>query len=112
MILYHVADGAGFFVIFSARTNAHDLRNDNLYVVNIFLIPERLEDAIGEAEREKVLHRFFSHIMINAVCLVLTKNASDFAVELLGRGQIAAKGLFDHHACPGFFITVMARGAR
>ena len=108
MILYHVADSAGFFVIFGARTNAQALRNDNLYVVNVFLIPERLEDTIGEAEREKVLYRLFSHIMIDTVRLTFMENASDFAVELLGRGQVAPKGLFDHNACPGLLIPILS----
>ena len=77
-------------------------------MINIFLVPERLEDAIGEAESQEVLYRLFAHIVVDAVGLILAEDSRNFTIELLSRCQVTPKGLFDDEACPGLFITILS----
>ena len=49
-------------------------------MIDEFLIPERLEDTIGEAERQEVLHGFLAHIVVNTIDLILTEDTAKFAI--------------------------------
>jgi len=40
-------------------------------VVDVFLVPERLEDAVGEAEDQQVLDGLLAEIMVDAIRLAL-----------------------------------------
>jgi hypothetical protein len=70
-------------------------------MIDVFLIPEGLENPIGEAEREDILNRLFAQVMIDTVDLVLAEDSTELTIELLGGNQITSKGLFNDQACPG-----------
>ena len=42
MVLDHVAYSAGFFVVSASALNAERLRDGNLYMINMRVIPHRL----------------------------------------------------------------------
>ena len=77
-------------------------------MVDIVLIPKRLKDSVGEAERQQILHGLLAHIVIYAICLVFAEDTGNFAIEFLGGGQVSSKGFLNHNACPGILVTVQA----
>ena len=63
-------------------------------------VPERLEDAVGEAQHQDVLHRFLAEKVIDAIDLVLGQHLEDLRVESLGRCKVVPERLFDDHPPP------------
>ena len=63
-------------------------------------MPQGLEDVVGEAEDQQVLHRFLAQVMVDAVDLGLLEVAVQQFVQLDGRLQVPAEGLFQHQAGP------------
>ncbi len=100
VIRHHVAQRAGMVVIAAALLHAQRLRHGDLHVVDVAAIPDRLEDAVGEAEDQNILHRLLAQVMIDAIDLVFVQHLADFAVERARRIQIVPERLFDHHAAP------------
>ena len=65
-------------------------------------VPERLQEGIGEAEEEQVLHRVLAEIMVDAEDRRLVEVAEQDAIEVLGRGEVPAERFFDDDAAtPG-----------
>ncbi len=67
----HVAIGAGLLVEADALAEAQRLRHVDLHVVDEVAVPDRLEQAVGEAEGEDVLRRLLAEEMVDAEDLVL-----------------------------------------
>src|ERR1039458_9517107 len=67
MILDHIVQRAGFLVVGAAAFHADGFGTRNLDVVHIPAIPQRLEDAVAEAERQDVLDGLFAEIVVDAV---------------------------------------------
>ena len=78
--------------------DAHRLCGGDLHRLYVMTIPQRLENAVGEAKRQNVLYRFLAEIMIDPVDLALVEHLEDARVERLRARQILAEGLLDHHA--------------
>ena len=81
-------------VVAAAVLDAHRFGHGDLHVIDVAAIPDRLEDAVGEAKGQDVLHRLLAHVMIDAIDLTLGHELRQNAVQLRGRRQIVAKGLF------------------
>ena len=74
MVGHHIAQRAGRLVIAAALLHAQCLRHRDLYVVDVAAVPDGLEDAVGKAEHQNVLHRFLAQVMVDAVDLPLLKH--------------------------------------
>ncbi len=98
MVLHHVSEGTCGLVVPGAVFDADGLSHGDLDMVDVLTIPERFKDGVGEPEDQKVLHRFFAEVVVDAVDLFFATNLVDDAVEGLGRGEVAAKGFFDDEA--------------
>ena len=61
----HVAEGAGFLVEAAAHLDRERLRDVDLDVVDVVAVPDRLEHAVGEAQREQVLHRLAAEVVVD-----------------------------------------------
>lgn len=83
----------------------------DLDAVDVVAVPQRLEDAVREAQHENVLHRFLAQIVVDAVNVPLGENIAQQSVQLAGRFEVAPERLFDHDAPPasGFRRGVEAR---
>ena len=103
MVWYHVPQCAGFFVKTTAALDAESLGGRDLNVVDMVAVPQRLEDAVGEAQHLDVLNRFFAEEVIDAVDLILGQHLEDLCVEGLGRGKIVAERFFDDYPSPSVF---------
>ena len=100
MILDHVAQGAGFLVIPAAAFDADRLGRRDLHVIDVAAIPERLEDAVSETERQDVLDGLLAQVVIDAIDVLLVENFLEFRVQRSGGRQIVTKRLLDHDATP------------
>ena len=101
MVLHDVAGDAGTLEVASPLLHADRFRHGELHVVDVLAVPERLEDAVGEAQYQKVLHGLLAEVMIDAEHLALPKGGHGDLVELPCGFQIVAEGLFDDDAGEG-----------
>ena len=69
MVLENVADRAGLLVERSAVLDADRLGHRDLHVVHVAPVPERLEDAVPEAEDQQVADRLLPEVVVDAVDL-------------------------------------------
>ena len=73
VVLHHVADGAGLLVKLAAAFHAERLGHGDLHAVNVIAVPDGLQEAVGEAEDQQVLHRLFAQVVIDAEDVVFGK---------------------------------------
>ena len=114
MIFDHVAEGANLFVVAAATLDADGLGHRELDVIDEVAVPDRLEDAIGQAEGQNVLHSLFAEVVVDAEDLRLLERVLHGAVEVPRRLEIHAERLFDHQADKSVLVRslVQARGAQ
>ena len=110
VILDHVAQGAGFLVVRAAAFHPDGFGGGDLHVIHVAAIPQRLEDAVAEAQRQDVLHGFLAEVMIDAVDLGFFEGAMQFGAELLSAGQVVAERLFDDDAAPAGALANVGGG--
>ena len=77
MVLDHVAQQSGLFVVGAAILYTQFFRHGNLHVIDIAPVPERLKDSVGEPEHQQILHRFLAQIVVDAVDLIFFEHAGD-----------------------------------
>ena len=87
--------GAGFFII-EPRPSAPSLGEGDLYVIDVFVVPQRFEQGVGKAQDHKVLNHFFAQVMVDAVNLFFREGAA----------MTEFSSSADLRSCPkGFSIT-------
>ena len=74
MVLQDVAARAGLLVERAAALDAAILGDGDLDVVDVAPVPERLEDAVAEAEDQQVAHRLLAQVVVDAVDLRLVED--------------------------------------
>ncbi len=98
MVLDDVAQCPGTLVERPPVLDAQGLGDGDVHMADVATVPDRLEDGVGEAEREHVLHGLFAHVMVDPVDLVLVEAGVKRLVEGHGRLEVSAEGLLDHEA--------------
>ena len=95
VVLHDVAQRAGRLVEAAAVLDADALGHGDLHLLDVAAVPDRLEDGVGEAQRQDVLHRLFAHVVVDAEDLVLVEGAVHGGVERRarsrGRGRRASR---------------------
>ena len=90
----HVAKGAGFLVEAAPHLDRERLRHVDLDVVDVVAVPDRLEHAVGEAQRQQVLHRLAADVVVDAEDLLLLEDGVDERCRApsprRGRGRTAS----------------------
>ena len=66
VVLHHVAEGAGFFVVAGAAFHAERFAGGDLDVVDVAGVPHRFEEGIGEAEDDDVLRGLLAEVVVDA----------------------------------------------
>src|ERR1039457_6706513 len=100
MIRHHVAQRAGLIVVAAALLDPHRFGGGYLNMIDIARVPDRLENAIAEAESHQILHSLLTEIMIDAINLALLERLLDLGVERVRRIEIAAERLLDDDPAP------------
>ena len=81
MVLNHVAHGAGIVVVAPAALDTDGFGHGNLHVIDTGTVPARLENAIGKAQRQQVLDRFFTQVVVDAINAGFGEHSIDRAVD-------------------------------
>ena len=76
----------GLLEVGAAALHADRLRHGDLHVVHVLLVPQRLEDRVGEAEDQQVLDRLLAQVVVDAVDVPLGEDAVDLLGSARGRG--------------------------
>src|SRR5579885_1870232 len=109
MVLHHIADRSRLLIISAAALNTDIFCHRDLHMIDITPVPDRLKDAVSQAEDQDILHRLFAEIVVDAVDLFLAKDLAHLAIELFGRGEIVSKGFFDDDARPALAVSIQPR---
>ena len=80
MILHHVTQRPGAFIISGASFDAECFGGGNLHVIDIPCVPKRFENRVGEAQHQNVLRRLLSEEVVNAVRLLFGERVADDAI--------------------------------
>jgi hypothetical protein len=67
-------------------------------VVDVVAVPGRLEEAVGEAQRQDVLHRLLAEEVVDAEDAALVEGGVDRGVQRAGRGEVGAERLLEDDA--------------
>ena len=95
VVLDHVAQRARAVVVVGAPLKGERLVPDDLDLLDVLPVPDRLEDAVGEAQAEHVLDRLLLEEVVDAVDRALRRRLCEQVVERLGRGEVVAERLLD-----------------
>src|SRR5436190_18520302 len=106
MILKHITNYSGILVITAARHHTDVFHCGDLDVVDPLAIPEWLEDRVGEAQYQHVLHGLLAQVVIDAEDLVLGEEAEDELIEMRCRFEITPERLLDDNPDPGALADV------
>jgi hypothetical protein len=106
VVLDDVAGGADAVVVAGAPADADVLGHGDLHVVDVVGVPDRLEQLVGEAQRQEVLHRLLAEVVVDAEDRVRREDRLDDRVELTGAGEIVPERLLDDHPTPRSTVRV------
>ena len=109
VVLHHVAQCADPFVVADAAASHFArlavvlreplfLGHGDLHVVDVLVVPQRLENAVGKPQHQQVLHGLLAQIMVDAVGLMFVEARAHGGVHRPGTFQVAADRLLDDHA--------------
>ena len=93
----HVAVGPGSLVEAGARADRERLRHVDLHVVDVKAVPDRLEQAVREAQREDVLRGLLAEEVVDAEHLLLREHLVHLGVERAGAREVGPERLLHDH---------------
>src|SRR5690606_30875229 len=82
MVLHHVTKRTRFVVKIPAPFHTHGFSDGDLHVINVVAVPQGLEQRVGEANGEQVLHGLFAEVMVNAINLILAQDGGEIVVDI------------------------------
>src|SRR5690625_906075 len=100
VVLDDVPCGADPVVVAGAAADADVLGHGDLHVVDVVVVPHRLEELVGEAHRQDVLDRLLAQVVVDPEDRVLGEDLGDDGVELARGLEVVAEGLLDDHPPP------------
>src|SRR3974390_1236314 len=103
MVRHHVAQCAGLLVEATATLNTYGFGHCDLYVVDMVAVPEWLEDAIGKAQHQNILDRFFAEEVINSIDLTFGQYLEDLSIKGLCGSKVVSERFFDDYPSPRCF---------
>jgi len=106
MVLNHVTQCTGAFVIRASLLHPQALGRCDLDMMHIIPVPERLKNAIGKAGHKYVLNSLLSKIMVNAEKLALFPVLQQQPVQMHSTGIIIPERLFDNQTLPAISLAV------
>ncbi len=91
MVLHHVAQGAGMFVVAAALLHAQRLRHRDGHMVHIAPVPDGFEDRVGKTHGQDVLHRLLAQEVIDAEYLLLAEEPGQHIVDRDERVEVMSQ---------------------
>src|SRR5207248_4807850 len=105
VVLDHVAQRPGFFIIAGPGANSLGFAHGDLNVIDILMIPDRLEDAVCKPDNQEILNRLLAQVMIDAEDLRFVEDLRYRFVDLPRGVQVPADRLSDDDPREGFVIA-------
>src|ERR1700722_14841098 len=96
VVFDHVADRPGVVVELPPPLDPELFCHRNLHTLDVIPVPDRLQKAIGEAKEQKIENRLFTEVVVDTKDSRFGKHGMKSGVQLLRRGKIAPKGLFEN----------------
>ncbi|MDQ6915688.1 MAG: hypothetical protein M3155_07760 [Actinomycetota bacterium] len=93
----HVVVGAGLLVEAGAGVDGERFGHLDLDVIDVVAVPDRLEHAVGEAQRDEVVHRLATEEVVDAKHALLGEDGVDEPVEAPGAVEVGAERLLEDH---------------
>ena len=85
VVLHHVPQGPGLFVVAAPASHPGAFGHGDLDALHQVPVPQGLEDGVGKAEDQEVLDRFLAQVVVDAVDLGLVEIAvQQLLIEILG----------------------------
>ena len=78
-------------------------------MVDVAPVPERLEDAVCEAEHQKVAYGLLAQVVIDSVDLLLAEDLEHFPVQPSGRLDVTPKRLLDDDPPPTAAVNLVVQ---
>ncbi len=104
MVLEHISQHSCPLVISGTLFHPQRLGHGYLHMVDIALIPQRLEYRVRKTEHQDVLYGFLGKVVVHPVDLFFPKRFSHDLVEFLSALKVMAEGLFDDHMGIALFL--------
>src|SRR5215475_4644480 len=98
MVLDHIANRADLIVEGAAPLHAEVLGHRDLHAADELASPERLEERIGEPEKDHILDGTLAEIMIDAKDMLFIEDAEQDLIELARGCKVPAKRFFEDDA--------------
>jgi len=98
MVLHHIPDRSHIVVKASSILHAELLRHRDLNAFHVEVVPDRLEEGVGEAKVNHILDGILAQIMIDAEDIFFRKDFVNYFVKSLRRGQVSAERLLHDDA--------------
>jgi hypothetical protein len=108
VVLDHVPEGSGLLVETAPGPDSGLFGDGYLHVHHVLAVPERLEDAVGEAQSQDVLDGLLPEVVVDAVDLVLVEDGGDERVELVRGILVTAERLLEDRPGPSRFARPAA----
>ena len=100
MVLDHVAGGADAVVIAGPSAQADVFGHRDLHVVDVVGVPDRIAQLVGEAQRQDVLNRLLTQVVVDAEHRLLGEDGVDHTVEFARTVQVVTERLLDDDPAP------------
>src|SRR5664279_583832 len=101
MILHHVAQSAGVFIISRPALDPDRFGDRDLDMIDVSGIPQGLEQRIGKSQRHQILHCLLAKIMIDAENALFWKDRANRIIDERRRTAVFADRFFDDDAGRG-----------
>jgi hypothetical protein len=92
VVLDHVAQAAALLVVAGARADPEVLGHRDLHAVDEVAVPDRLEDRVGEALDQQVLHRLLAEVVVDPIHLVLLEHRAEVALSARAESRSLPNG--------------------
>ena len=96
MILYHISEGSGRLIVCPTIPDRERFTHGDLDIVDIMMIPYRLEKNIGKPKCEDILYSSFRHIVIDTIDLLFRKKWNEGMMERSGTLEISTEWLLEN----------------
>src|SRR5690606_38184621 len=103
VILYHVSESTGAFVIAATIFDSSLFRHRDLHRINVIPVPERFEQGVCKTKSQDILHSLFAEIVVYAVNLFFLEVLRKHLIKLYSSLFIMPKRLFDDNMIQGGF---------
>ena len=107
VVLHDVTQNASLVKVAGTPANSDVFRKRDLYVVNIPVVPDRLEKSVGKAHEQDVLHRLFAEIVVYAQNLFLTEGIKQLCIEFLSCVKVVPEWFLNQNPLGTVFVSVL-----